>query len=101
MSNILMNKTRSRIVRFLVRNGPATCTEISTKLQAPSSTIRRHLNLLRRAGLVQRTYGEFGASREQVQDQIDDLAASFRRTVMLPSHSVPMNEEHCWPFCRR
>ncbi|WP_442781169.1 winged helix-turn-helix domain-containing protein [Arthrobacter sp. MMS18-M83] len=101
MSNILMNRTRSRIVRFLVRNGPATCTEISTELQASSSTIRRHLNLLRRAGLVQQSSGEFDASPEQVQRQIHDLGASFHHTVMPPSSSVPMNEEHTWPFCQR
>ncbi|WP_425550502.1 winged helix-turn-helix domain-containing protein [Arthrobacter gyeryongensis] len=96
-----MNKTRSQIVRFLVRNGPATCTEISSGLQTSSSTIRRHLNLLHRVGLVQRSSGEFDASPERVQGQINDFGASFHHAVMPTSSSVPMNEEHGWPFCQR
>ena len=91
MSNILMNRTRSQIVRFLLKNGPSTCSEIGTELQASQSTIRRQLYLLGNAGLVRRTSSQFAASPEQVQRQIDALAATFHRTVMPPNGAGPMN----------
>ncbi|MDQ0078217.1 winged helix-turn-helix domain-containing protein [Arthrobacter oryzae] len=77
MSNILMNRTRSQIIRFLLKNGPSTCGQIGIELQASPSSIRRQLNALRESGLVRRTSTQFVASPEQVQRQLDALAASF------------------------
>jgi predicted ArsR family transcriptional regulator len=91
MSNILMNRTRSQIVRFLLKNGPSTCGEIGTELQVSPSTVRRQLNFLRDAGLVRRASGQFAASPEQVQRQIDALASTFHSTVMQPDGAAPMN----------
>jgi predicted ArsR family transcriptional regulator len=91
MSNILMNRTRSQIVRFLVKNGPSTCSEIGAELQASPSTIRRQLNVLGNAGLVQRASNQFTASLEQVQRQADDFAATFHCPVMQPDGAAPMN----------
>jgi predicted ArsR family transcriptional regulator len=91
MSNILMNRTRSQIVRFLLKNGPSTCSEIGAGLQASPSTIRRQLNFLGNAGLVQRALSQFTASPEQVQRQTDDFAATFHCPVMQPDSLAPMN----------
>jgi predicted ArsR family transcriptional regulator len=91
MSNVLMNRTRSRIVRFLVRSGPATCAEISDQLRVSRSAIRRHLDVLHQAGLVSGASGEFDASREQIQAEVEDLAAKFGRSVMPPAAPRPMN----------
>lgn len=84
MSCILMNRTRSRIIRFLLRNGPSTCGQIGSELGASSSAIRRQLGLLTDAGLVQRSSTQFSASAEQVQLNAAALEASFQVTVMPP-----------------
>jgi predicted ArsR family transcriptional regulator len=91
MSNILMNRPRSQIVRFLLKNGPSTCREIGTELQAAPSTIRRQLNFLGNAGLVQRASSQFTASPEQVQRQTNAFAASIGNAVMPPAGPAPMN----------
>jgi len=79
-----MNRTRSRIVRFLLRNGPSTCGQIGRELGASPSAIRRQLGLLTDAGLVQRSATHFSASAEQVQFNAAALEASFQVTVMPP-----------------
>jgi predicted ArsR family transcriptional regulator len=84
MSSILMNRTRSRIIRFLLRNGPSTCGQIGSELSASPSAIRKQLGLLLDAGLVQRSSTQFSASVEQVQLHAAALEASFRGTVMPP-----------------
>jgi predicted ArsR family transcriptional regulator len=91
MSNILMNRTRSQIIRFLLRNGPSTCGQIGTGLRASSSTIRRQLTLLVRAGLVQCSSNQFDASAEQVQRHVEALADSFSAQIMPTVGSSPMN----------
>jgi predicted ArsR family transcriptional regulator len=91
MSNILMNRTRSQIIRFLLRNGPSTCGQIGTGLRASQSTIRRQLTLLGRAGLVQRSSDQFDASAEQVQRQVEAFAESFSAQIMPTVGSSPMN----------
>jgi predicted ArsR family transcriptional regulator len=84
MSSILMNRTRSRIIRFLLRNGPSTCGQIGRELRTSPSAVRRHLGLLLEAGLVQRSSTQFSASAEQVQLHATALEASFQVTVMPP-----------------
>jgi predicted ArsR family transcriptional regulator len=91
MSSILMNRTRSRIIRFLLRNGPSTCGQIGSELQASPSSIRRHLELLREAGLVQRSSAQFTASAEQVHSHVSALEESFNSTVMPPIYPTPMS----------
>ena len=91
MSSILMNRTRSRIVRFLLRNGPSTCGQIGGELHASPSNVRRHLHLLRDAGLVQHSSAKFSASPEHVQRHAGALAASFQVCVMPPQGPAPIN----------
>jgi predicted ArsR family transcriptional regulator len=90
MSSILMNRTRSRIIRFLLRNGPSTCGQIGSELQASPSSIRRHLDLLREAGLVQHSSALFSTSPEHVQRHASAIEASFQTTVMPHSFPTPM-----------
>jgi predicted ArsR family transcriptional regulator len=91
MSNILMNRTRSQIIRFLLRNGPSTCGEIGNELQSSLASTRRQLKRLHEAGLVQRSSAQFNASPELVQRHVEALAASFRSTVMLSDRPASMN----------
>lgn len=79
-----MNRTRSRIIRFLLRNGPSTCSQIGSELHAAPSNIRRQLGLLLDAGLVQRSSTQFSVCAEQVLHHAGDLEASFQVIVMPP-----------------
>jgi len=56
--------------------------QIGSELDASPSNIRRHLGLLREAGLVQRSSTHFSASVEQVQRHASAIEASFQVTVM-------------------
>ncbi|WP_414004304.1 winged helix-turn-helix domain-containing protein [Pseudarthrobacter sp. IC2-21] len=93
-----MNKTRSRIVRFLLRNGPSSCGTIGTNLHTSPSNVRRHLHLLRDAGLVQHSSAKFSASPEHVQRYVGALAAGFHVSVMPPQGPVSINHEQILPF---
>ncbi|WP_372461210.1 helix-turn-helix domain-containing protein [Arthrobacter alkaliphilus] len=77
-----MNKTRSRIVRFLVRRGPATCAQICDELQVSPSAIRRHLHLMREQGLVQNRSHRFTVHPQQVQELLRETALIFEVRVM-------------------
>ncbi|MGO4857675.1 helix-turn-helix domain-containing protein [Arthrobacter sp. 2MCAF14] len=83
---------RSRIVRFLIRNGPATSADIASALQASSPTIRRHLELMRGAGLVERADQRFSVRTELVREQATETASTFGLTVMPDKPQIPMNE---------
>ncbi|WP_354215471.1 helix-turn-helix domain-containing protein [Arthrobacter sp. UYCo732] len=96
-----MNRTRSRIIRFLLRNGPSTCGQIGSELHTTPSNVRWHLSLLRDAGLVQHASTQFSASPERVQRYASDLAASFHDSVMPPGCCGPMNQEHNLPLDRQ
>lgn len=87
MSSILMNRTRSQIIRFLLRNGPSTCSRIGRELHASESNVRRHLGLLRDAGLVQHS----SASSESVQRHVAAVAVSFQVKVMPTRKPAPMS----------
>ena len=90
MTNILMNRTRSQILRFLIRNGPSTCGEIGTGLQSSSSAICRHLAQLHSAGFVVRdSDGRFEACPEQVRAQLEALAAVFAGDVVATGSLMP------------
>ena len=85
-----MNRTRSRMIRFLLRNGPSTCGQIGSELGASPSAVRRQLGLLLDAGLVQRSSTQFSASADQVQLHAAALEASFQSTVMPSQCPAPM-----------
>jgi predicted ArsR family transcriptional regulator len=78
MANILMNRTRSRLIRYLITYGPATCYEVAAALNLPASSVRKHLTLLRETGMVSLGSGKYRARPEQIERQLADLAATFQ-----------------------
>jgi len=89
MSNILMNRTRSQIIRFLLRNGPATRRQIGDGVGASPSSVRRQLGILRDAGLVKGSAGQFAASPHQVHLQIEAFASNFQTSSCCSTSLLP------------
>ncbi|MDB5243421.1 MAG: Helix-turn-helix domain [Spirosoma sp.] len=54
MFHILMNPTRTRIMRFLALNGPSDRNRISARLGISPSAAGHHMAVLEHAGLIQR-----------------------------------------------
>lgn len=77
MANILMNRTRSRLVRFLIACGPASCGEAAAALGMARSTVRRHIAMLCEAGIITGT-ATFRVEPEQVERQLADLETTFQ-----------------------
>ncbi|WP_455834122.1 ArsR/SmtB family transcription factor [Pseudarthrobacter siccitolerans] len=78
MANILMNRTRSRLIRYLIAHGPANCSEITAALTLSASTVRKHLSVLCEAGVVILGSGMYTARRDMVERELVDLAATFQ-----------------------
>ncbi|WP_091420163.1 helix-turn-helix domain-containing protein [Arthrobacter sp. OV608] len=78
MANILMNRTRSRLIRYLITHGPAKCNEITATLTLSASTVRKHLSVLSEAGVVILGSGMYEARRDMVEKELADLAATFQ-----------------------
>ncbi len=94
MSNILMHRKRSQILRFLLRNGPSTCGEIGSELDTSPAVVRRHLALLHSAGLVEPLPAKrFEACPEQVRGQLEALAACFAGEVITAGSFMPMDQD--------
>lgn len=86
-----MNRTRSRIIRFLLRNGPSTCSEIGSALGLSSPAIRRHVVMLHCAGLVERMpVARFTACPDHVLGEIETMAVTFAGEVK-PDSAIPMD----------
>ncbi|MEW1808650.1 helix-turn-helix domain-containing protein [Pseudarthrobacter sp. NPDC080039] len=73
-----MNRTRSRLLRFLISHGPASLSDASLALRLSQSTVRRHMVLLRGAGFVTSTAGTFTAQLDQIERQLQELSARFQ-----------------------
>ncbi|WP_425256435.1 winged helix-turn-helix domain-containing protein [Pseudarthrobacter sp. J47] len=78
MANILMNRTRSRLIRYLITHGPATCREVGAALTISAPSVRKHLSLLCEAGLVILGSGTYKARPDMVERELADLAATFQ-----------------------
>ena len=78
MANILMNRTRSKIIRFLIAHGPATCHEVAAALDRSMPSLRRHLNLLRQAGILMLASGKYSAQPNEIERQSAELSAAFQ-----------------------
>jgi DNA-binding Lrp family transcriptional regulator len=77
MANILMNRTRSRLIRYLIAHGPASCSEVAAALNMSASSVRRHITLLCEAGIIIPGTGTYSARPDDIKRQLDHLAASF------------------------
>ena len=80
MANILMNRTRSKIIRFLIAHGPATCHEVAAALDRTATSLGKHLNLLCQAGILILESGRYSAQPDAVEKQSTELAAAFQST---------------------
>lgn len=78
MANILMNRTRSRLTRYLITHGHATCSEVATALKLSDSSVRKHLTLLCEAGMISVESGTYRAQTDQIEKQLADFAATFQ-----------------------
>ncbi|WP_420716270.1 ArsR/SmtB family transcription factor [Pseudarthrobacter sp. LT1] len=76
-----MNRTRSRLLRFLIAHGPASCGDASLALGLSQSTVRRQIMLLCDAGLVSPLAGSFSAQVEQIEMRMQELSAGLRCPV--------------------
>ncbi|WP_396134055.1 winged helix-turn-helix domain-containing protein [Arthrobacter sp. BE255] len=80
-----MNRTRTRILRVLLLEGPATCPELSSKLLLSLSATRRHLNLMASVGLIECVPARrFRASPEKVRGEAEAISAAYLGGVMPP-----------------
>lgn len=85
---ILMNRTRSQILRFLIRSGPSAPCVLASGLQASQATVRHHLFILESAGYVQALADErYSADASLVECQLIDLAAQY--SVQMPPTTAP------------
>lgn len=80
MVNIMMNRTRSQIIRYLVAHGPATCHQVGAALNVPASRLNGHLTLLRQAGIVTLASERYCAQVDEIERQFAELAATFQPT---------------------
>jgi predicted ArsR family transcriptional regulator len=87
--------TRGRIARLILENGPATAAGLSARLGLTPAAVRRHLDNLQAAGMIEtriaRTYGNRGrgrparlfvitdSGRSAFENAYDDLATSALR----------------------
>ncbi|WP_370872254.1 helix-turn-helix domain-containing protein [Arthrobacter bambusae] len=78
MANILMNRTRSRLIRYLITHGPATCDEVAAALNVSASSVRKHLTLLCEAGMISLGSGTYRARPDRIERHLADLAATFQ-----------------------
>ncbi|WP_456509057.1 winged helix-turn-helix domain-containing protein [Arthrobacter sp. TE12232] len=72
-----MNRTRSRLIRYLIAHGPASCSEVAAALDISPSSVRRHITLLCESGIIIPGAGTYSAQPDEIKRELDDLAASF------------------------
>ncbi|UTT71164.1 helix-turn-helix domain-containing protein [Arthrobacter sp. DNA4] len=78
MANIMMHRTRSQIIRFLIAHGPATCHDVAAALDVPSPSLHSHLALLREAGILTLASERYEAEVEEIQRQHARFAAELQ-----------------------
>jgi predicted ArsR family transcriptional regulator len=87
--------TRDRVARTLLESGPLTATEVAARLRLTTAAVRRHLDALLTAGLIEervprgaaprgrgrpaRSFGLTETGRDTFDQAYDDLAASALR----------------------
>jgi len=97
-----MNRTRSRLLRFLVAHGPASCKDTSKALGLSQSTVRRQTLLLCDEGLISPVAGTFIAEVDQIKKQLQELSAGFQCPVTElrnPDHEGALLSESSFHSC--
>jgi predicted ArsR family transcriptional regulator len=92
MSNVLMHRTRSRMIRLLLRRGPTTSKDLASELQTSLATVQHHLAMMRNFGLVETLPSHRHIVRtDRIQKLHMEIAAGFL-VVMPPEHPFEMKE---------
>ncbi|MGN7149173.1 ArsR/SmtB family transcription factor [Arthrobacter sp. SAFR-179] len=78
MPNILMHRTRSKIIRFLMAHGPATCEDVAAAFSRSAPSLQGQLSLLYEAGFLTFESGRYRARRDEIERQLSELAALFQ-----------------------
>lgn len=95
MKSTLEDRTRDRVARTVLENGPTTAAALAEQLGLTPAAVRRHLDALLAAGLLEereprptavrgrgrpaRLFGVTDAGRDAFDQAYDDLAASALR----------------------
>ncbi|MGO4145750.1 ArsR family transcriptional regulator [Paenarthrobacter sp. YAF11_1] len=88
-----MNRTRSQILRFLIRSGPSSPGILASGLRASRATVRRHLLVLESAGYVQALADErYSAHASLVECQLVDLANQYSVQIT-PTTAPPLVQD--------
>jgi len=104
MANIMMHRTRSQIIRFLIAHGPATCHDVAAALEVPLPSLHSHLALLREAGVLTLTSDRYEAEVAEIQSQHARFAAELQPSgadgknvvAEVSCHSMsPSRSENC------
>lgn len=82
--DVLGNRARTTIIRFIAINGPASVTELAEELQAHREAVYVHTRLLEQTGVISATFREGGVHNatywklheDQVQ-ALQDLLARY------------------------
>lgn len=85
----LNNKTRTRLMDLMRRDGEITVTKMYTKLRMKQSVVSQHLKILRQAGVVEmRRDGKF--IYYQVNENAITLvdAASKKMIIIIPGQEI-------------
>ncbi|WP_374110799.1 ArsR family transcriptional regulator [Paenarthrobacter sp. A20] len=92
-TSILMNRTRSQILRFLIRSGPSSPGILASGLQASRATVRRHLLVLESAGYVRALADErYSAHASLVECQLVGLANQYSVQIS-PTTAPPLVQD--------
>lgn len=74
MKNALLKETKTKLVDLLKSQGELSIDEITEKLDLAKTTIRRHLMILERQGLIQRNNRRVSAGRPQLVYRLTENA---------------------------
>src|SRR5690349_21511474 len=78
MANILMHRTRSKIIHFLMAHGPATCEDVAAAFSRSALSLQGQLSLLYEAGFLTFESGRYSARPDEIERQLSELAAGFQ-----------------------
>ena len=81
MTNLLMNRTRSRLLHFLSKTGPSSSAQIAAGIGLSPSAVRKHLSVLVSSGCVEVSRSEYArntaalysANAGQIQERTEAL----------------------------
>ncbi|MGN7201424.1 ArsR/SmtB family transcription factor [Arthrobacter sp. SAFR-044] len=73
-----MHRTRSKIIRFLMAHGPATCDDVAAAFSRSAPSLQGQLSLLYEAGFLTFESGRYRTRPDEIERQLSELAAWFQ-----------------------